>query len=48
VDIGAERDDRKSIVAIMEPVGDSAPVSISFDVRPGEPLRSYVNEIIAD
>lgn len=48
VEIGAERDQRKSILAIVEMAEFSAPISISFDVRPGEPLRLYVNEIIAD
>jgi hypothetical protein len=48
VEIGAERDERKSILAIGDMAEFSAPVSIDFDVGPGEPLRLYVGEIIAD
>lgn len=48
VEIGAERDERKSILAIVDMAELSAPVSIGFDVKPGEPLRLYVNELIAD
>jgi hypothetical protein len=46
VEVGAERHDRKVIAAILDSPEYPAPVAIEIDVRPNEPIKLHVGELI--
>jgi hypothetical protein len=48
VEIAAERDDRKVVSVVLGPDELPVPLSITIDVRPNEPARLQLSEIVVD